>query len=201
MKSTSNFRPFPQRPFGSRPYGGRPHYRRPQEHSTHKYYVINFRIEAPTLRVLNPDGSQLGVMTKQEALNAAQTQELDLVLIAPQAEPPVAKIIDFKKFLYQEEKKQKEARKGVKKSIVKDVNLSLFIADADLERLKNKTIEFVTEGNQVRLNLTLKGREMGKRDMAFELLKTFISGLGEVNLSKEPKLEGRVIRAVVAKKK
>ena len=151
--------------------------------------------------MLNPDGSQLGVMTKQEALNAAQTQELDLVLIGPQAEPPVAKIIDFKKFLYQEEKKQKEARKGVKKSIVKDVNLSLFIADADLERLKNKTIEFVTEGNQVRLNLTLKGREMGKRDMAFELLKTFISGLGEVNLSKEPKLEGRVIRAVVAKKK
>lgn len=140
-------------------------------------------------------------MTKQEALNAAQSQELDLVLIAPQAEPPVAKIIDFKKFLYQEEKKLKEARKGVKKSIVKDVNLSLFIADADLERLKNKTIEFVTEGNQVRLNLTLKGREMGKKDMAFELLKTFIAGLGEVNLSKEPKLEGRVIRAVVAKKK
>lgn len=140
-------------------------------------------------------------MTKQEALNAAQSQELDLVLIAPQAEPPVAKIIDFKKFLYQEEKKLKEARKGVKKSIVKDVNLSLFIADADLERLKNKTIEFITEGNQVRLNLTLKGREMGKKDMAFELLKTFIAGLGEVNLSKEPKLEGRVIRAVVAKKK
>lgn len=147
------------------------------------------------------DGSQVGVLTKQEALQSAQQKELDLVLIAPKAEPPVAKMIDFKKFLYQEEKKQKEAKKGVKKSIVKDIKLSLFIGPADIKRLQEKAKEFIAEGNQLRLNLTLKGREIVKRDMAIELMKTFINDLGEVTVSKEPRLEGRVVRAVVAKKK
>lgn len=117
------------------------------------------------------------------------------------AKPPVAKIIDFKKFLYQEEKKLKEAKKGIKKSIVKDIKLSLFIGAADLERFETKAKEFLEEGSQVRLNLTLKGREMAKRDMGLELMSKFIGSLGEVNISKEPRLEGRVIRAVIARKK
>ena len=124
-----------------------------------------------------------------------------MVLIAQHAKPPVAKIIDFKKFLYQEEKKQKEAKKGVKKSVVKDIKLSLFIGVADLERFEAKAKEFLEEGSQVRLNLTLKGREMAKRDMGLDLMKKFIQSLGEVNISKEPRLEGRVIRAVIARKK
>ncbi len=166
-----------------------------------KFYFLNYRIEAPTLRVIDDQGKQVGVLAKQEALRIAQEKGLDLVLIAPKAVPPVAKIIDFKKFLYQEEKKLKEARKGIKKSIVKDIKLSLFIGVADLERLINKGKEFLEEGNQVRLNLTLRGREIAKKDMAFELIRKYIASLGEVNVSKEPRLEGRVIRAVVAKKK
>lgn len=162
---------------------------------------MNHRIEAPTLRVIDEDGKQIGILSKQEALRVAQEKELDLVLIAPKANPPVAKVIDFKKFLYQEEKKQKEAKKGIKKSIVKDIKLSLFIGPADLERLINKAKEFLEEGNQVRLNLTLRGREIAKKNMAFDLIKKFISNLGEVNIAKEPRLEGRVIRAVIAKKK
>jgi translation initiation factor IF-3 len=151
--------------------------------------------------VIDDQGRQIGVLSKEEALRLAQEKELDLVLIAPNADPPVAKIIDFKKFLYQEEKKQKEAKKGIKKSVVKDIKLSLFIGPADLERLINKAREFLAEGNQVRLNLTLRGREMGKKDMAFDLIKKFIGSLGEINVSKEPRLEGRVIRAIVAKRK
>lgn len=162
---------------------------------------MNYRIEVPTLRVIDEDGKQIGILSKQEALSVAQEKELDLVLIAPKANPPVAKVIDFKKFLYQEEKKQKEAKKGIKKSIVKDIKLSLFIGPADLERLINKAKEFLEEGNQVRLNLTLRGREIAKKNMAFDLIKKFISNLGEVNIAKEPRLEGRVIRAVIAKKK
>lgn len=173
------------------------HNRRPQK----KFYFINYRIEAPTLRVIDEQGKQVGVITKQEALNIAQTKELDLVLIAAKANPPVAKIIDFKKFLYQEEKKQHEAKKGIKKSVVKDIMLSLFIGPADLTRLVNKAKDFLDSGNQVRINLTLRGREMGKKDMAFELIKKFIISLGDVNISKEPRIEGRVIRAVVARKK
>jgi translation initiation factor IF-3 len=113
----------------------------------------------------------------------------------------VAKIIDFKKFLYQESKKEQEAKKGVKKSTVKDVNISLFMGEADLTRMVNKTKEFLADGNQVRINMKLVGRQMGKIPMAVEHTKTFLALLGDVNISKEPKLEARVIRAVVARKK
>lgn len=214
MGNTSNFRPTFNRPAGSRPFGGgftprpgfgnRPGFNRgryQQQQSNHKFYFTNYRIEAPTLRVIDQEGKQVGVLSKEEALKAAQAQELDLVLIAPHAEPPVAKIIDFKKFLYQEEKKQKEAKKGIKKSIVKDVNISLFIAEADLQRVETKAQEFLGEGNQVRINLKLNGREMGKKNMAFDLMNKFIGTLKDINISKEPKMEGRVVRAVVARKK
>ena len=166
-----------------------------------KFYFINHRIEAPTLRVIDKEGKQVGVLAKQEALRIAQEQETDLVLIAPSANPPVAKLIDFKKFLYQEEKKLKEARKGIKKSIVKDIKLSLFIAEGDLTRLMNKTKEFLDEGNQVRINLLFRGREIGKRQMGFDLINKFLNTLGEINVSKEPRLMGRIISTVVSRKK
>lgn len=166
-----------------------------------KFYYLNYRIEAPTLRVIDSQGKQVGVLSKDEALRTAHEQELDLVLIAPSAKPPVAKIIDFKKFLYQEEKKAKEAKKGIKKSIVKDIQISLFIGPADLERMINKARNFLKEGNQIRLNLPLKGREISKRDMGFVLMKKFTGELGDINISKEPRLEGRVIRSVFARKK
>ena len=123
------------------------------------------------------------------------------MLIAQHAKPPVAKLIDFKKFLYQEEKKEKEAKKGIKKSGSKDISLSLFIGVADLERLENKGKKFLKEGYQVRVNMLLKGREVMKKPMAFDLMNKYIGSLGEVNVSKPPRLEGRVIRAVVAKRK
>lgn len=153
------------------------------------------------MRVVDNEGKQLGVMKKEDALKMAQERQEDLVLIAEHAQPPVVKMIDFKKFLYQEGKKQKEAKKGIKKSTTKDIKLSLFIAAGDLERLEHKAKEFLDGGSQIRLNLGLKGREMGKKDMGIALLKKFIESLGDVNISKEPRVEGRVIRAVVARKK
>jgi len=175
------------------------HFYRPK--SKRKFYFVNHRIEASTLRVIDREGKQVGILNKFAAIKLAQEQELDLVLIAPSANPPVAKIIDFKKFLYQEEKRQKEAKKGIKKSIVKDIKLSLFIAQADLERLINRTKKFLDEGNQVRLNLVLRGREIGKRDMGFNLMNRAISNLGTVNIAKEPRMERRIISAVVSRKK
>lgn len=172
---------------------------RPHQHK--KFYALNFRIEASTLRVVDDQSKQIGILPRSEALRLAQEKALDLVLIAPKANPPVAKIINFKKFLYQEEKKQKEAKKGIKRSVVKDLSLSLFIGPADLERIEHKGKEFLDKGHQLRLNLTLRGREIAKKQMAFDLMHRYIMTLGEVNVSKEPKLEGRVIRAVVAKKK
>lgn len=170
-------------------------------HKQKKFYYTNFRIVAETLRVIDDQGKQVGVIPKSEALKIAGEKGLDLVLIAPNANPPVAKIIEFSKFLYQEEKKQKEAKKGIKKSITKDIKMSLFIGPADLERLIKKGKEFIEDGNQLRLNLTLRGREVIKRDMAFQLLNKFIAALGDVNIPKPPRQEGRVVRAVVARKK
>ncbi len=167
----------------------------------HKYYQINYRIESLSLRVVNTNGKQLGILNKDEAIRLAKSEEKDLVLIAPNANPPVAKIIEFSKFLYQENKKNKEARKGIKKSVTKDIKISLFIGPADLERLINRGKEFLNDGNQLRINLPLKGREIAKKPMAFELINKFINCLGEINLAKPPKLEGRVIRAVVSKRK
>jgi translation initiation factor IF-3 len=140
-------------------------------------------------------------MSKQEAIQKAQAAGLDLVLIAPHADPPVAKIVDFKKFLYQESKKEQEAKKGVKKSTVKDINISLFMGEADLMRMVEKTKEFLSEGNQVRINMKLVGRQLGKVPMAIEHMNQFLKQLGDVNISKEPKIEARVVRAVVARKK
>jgi translation initiation factor IF-3 len=165
------------------------------------FFYLNYRIPAEELRVLDGKGEQLGILKRDEAVRVAQSQDMDLVLIAPKANPPVAKITDFKKFMYEQEKKLKEAKKGAKKSVVKDIKISLFIGPADLERMITKTKEFLADGNQVRLNLALKGREIVKREMAFDLIKKYIGELGEVNISKEPRLEGRVLRAVVAPKK
>jgi translation initiation factor IF-3 len=151
--------------------------------------------------VIDNESGLLGVMTRQEALTKAQAMGLDLVLIAPHATPPVAKIVDFKKFMYQEAKKEQEAKKGVKKSTVKDIHISLFMGEADLQRMIEKTKEFLAEGNQVRINMKLVGRQLGKITMAVDHTNAFLKQLGEVNVSKEPKIEARVVRAVVARKK
>ncbi|OGK15061.1 translation initiation factor IF-3 [Candidatus Roizmanbacteria bacterium RIFCSPHIGHO2_01_FULL_39_12c] len=163
--------------------------------------MINHRINHPQLRVIDAEGKQIGILSRFEALKQAQDQEVDLVLIAPNASPPVAKIIDLKKFLYQEGKRIKEAKKGIKKSIVKDIKLSLFIAPADFDRLINKTRNFLNDGNQVRINLVFHGREIVKRSMGFDLVNKFLQTLEDINISKEPRLMGRIISTVVSRKK
>ncbi len=165
-----------------------------------KKYLINYQISAQELRVIDNEGKNLGIVSKEEALRKAQDLDLDLVLIAPQAKPPVAKIIDFKKFLYQENKKERKNKSG-QKGKTKDINLGLFIAENDLQRLIKKGQDFIKEGFQLRLNLTLKGREIIKKQRGFDIINRFISDLGQVKISKPPKLEGRVIRTVVVKSK
>ncbi len=168
---------------------------------TGPFYFTNNRINATEMRVIDEKGEQVGVLSRQEALDLARSRELDLVLIAAKANPPVAKITDFKKFLYNQEKKLKEAKKGAKKSGVKDVQISLFIGPADFDRMVRKGKEFIDEGNQLRINLSLRGREVVKRDLAIELVRKYIELMGDINVSKEPRLEGRVVRSVLSKKK
>lgn len=187
-------------------YRRSPSHNRSRNYRTHyadKYnrYVINDRIQASSMRLIDDKGKQIAIVSRQEAFNIAQEKQLDLVLITNQAEPPVVKLIEFNKFLYQENKKQQEAKKGSKKSGIKDIKLSLFIGKGDLDRLVKKAREFIEDGHQVRIGLLLKGREMGKKPMAFDLIRQYINSVGEVTLSHEPKIQGRVIIAVIGKKK
>jgi len=173
------------------------HFHKPNFSST-KRYLINEKIQSSPLRVIDSEGKQIGILTRQEALMKARELDLDLVLVAPQAQPPVAKIIDYNKFLYQEQKKEKKAKKS--KSETKDLNLSLFAAKNDFDRLVRRGNEFIKEGYQLRLNLVLRGREMTKVQRGMEIVNQFVGQLEGVKIIKPPKLEGSVIRAVVAKK-
>lgn len=168
--------------------------------SLQRRYITNERIQGDTFRLIDDKGEQVGVVTRAEALEHARTHEVDLILIAPHAKPQVVKAIDFHKFLYQEEKKNKESKKGQKKGGTKDIQLSLFIGDQDLGRLRNKAHEFLSDGFQVRIKLPLRGRELGKTEMARELMKGFIGSLEEATVAVEPKMQGKVIMAVVVRK-
>ena len=176
-------------------------YNRGQKYDNRHQYTLNERIDASEMRLIDDQSKQIGVLSRTDAINLAREKELDLVLVAENAKPPVVKLIDFKKFLYQESKKLKEAKKGVKKSTVKDIKLSLFIGKGDMDRLINRSREFIEEGHPVRLSLLLKGREMAKKPMGFDLLNQFIKDVGDITVSSEPKMQGRVIVAVIGKKK
>jgi len=168
--------------------------------SLQRRYVTNERIQGDTFRLIDEKGEQLGMFTRAEALDYARENEVDLILIAPHAKPQVIKAIDFHKFLYQEEKKNKESKKGQKKGGTKDIQLSLFIGDQDLERLKKKTHEFLADGFQVRVKLPLRGRQLGKTDMAHQLIRSFIATIEDATVAVEPKMQGKVIMAVVVRK-
>jgi translation initiation factor IF-3 len=168
--------------------------------SFQRRYVTNERIQGDTFRLIDEKNEQIGVVTRAEALDYARNNEVDLILIAAHAQPQVVKAIDFHKFLYQEEKKNKESKKGQKKGGTKDVQLSLFIGEGDLERLRNKAHEFLTDGFQVRIKLLLRGRELGKIGMARELMIAFINSLEDATVAVEPKMQGKVFMAVVVRK-
>lgn len=167
-----------------------------------KRYITNERIRGDEFRLITSKGEQIGVVSREEAFAYAKEHEVDLVLIASHAEPLVVKAIDLHKHIYQEEKKNKDSKKGQKKSGTKDVQISLFIGDGDLDRFRKKTIEFLEDGYQVRIRLLLKGRELGKKPMAFEKVNGFIASLGEEAIvAVPPKMQGRVCTAVVVRKK
>jgi len=166
-----------------------------------KHFLLNYQINASELRLIDDSGKFIGVMNKEQALNLARGEEKDLVLVSPLSQPPVAKVIDFKKFLYQENKKNKDAKKGAKKGSVKDVKLSLFIGPMDRQRMMDKTRDFLSAGHQVRVSLPLRGRELGKKPMAQEAINKFINELSDVASSTEIKMQGKIMMTVLNRKK
>jgi len=163
----------------------------------YKHYRLNYQIISPTVRLLDEEGKQIGIVTKLEALQKAKELDLDVVEIAPTAKPPVAKLIDYKKFKYQEAKKDRENRKSQKNVGVKEIRLRPFIGQHDFDTRLNRAKEFLADGNQVKLSLFFRGREITRKEFGFDVMKRFIASLESARVVREPKLEGKVLAAMV----
>lgn len=167
-----------------------------------KFYRINERITAGSLRVIDSEAKQIGILTRIEALKQAQEKEMDLVEIAPTANPPVARIIDFKKFLYQEEKKKQEEKRKSKNSETKEIRLGPFMDDHDLEVMVRRAREFLEGNDKVRLVVRFKGRQMGHPEFGREVLNKAIMSLSDVSkVDKEAHFEGRQLISMLSPEK
>ncbi len=162
---------------------------------------INEQIRDKELRVIDSDGNQLGIMSLRQALEIAEQKNLDLVKIAPQANPPVCKIIDYGKFRFEQAKREKEARKNQRVVEIKEVRLSLNIDTHDFETKKNHAVRFISEGNKVKASIRFRGREMGHPELGLEIMSRFADAMSEVaNVEKPAKLEGRTMLMFLAPK-
>lgn len=154
------------------------------------------------LRVIDSKGEQLGILTKLEALEKAKQLGQDLIEIAPNVDPPVAKIADFQKFRYEENKKERASRKGNSLGELKELWLSPRIAEHDLKVRLARTEEFLKDGHKVKLTVKFKGREMAHPEVGREVLQEALKFLGEkATIEREPKFEGRKLSMIVGKGK
>jgi len=164
-----------------------------------KFYRVNERIFSSTLRVLESDGKQLGILSRFSALEKARKLGLDLVEIAPNAKPPVVKIIDFKKFLYQEEKKKKEEKKKSKRSETKELRLGPFMNEHDLMVVLRKAQEFLGDGNKVKFVVKFAGRQITHPEFGERILERsieFLSGISKIE--REKHFEGRQLITILS---
>lgn len=156
--------------------------------------LVNEQIRAKELRVIAADGEQLGIMSSKEALAIAEEKDLDLVLIAPNAKPPVCKIMNYGKYCFEQAKKAKENKKKQKTMEIKEIRLSLNIDVHDFNTKLKHAERFLKAGNKVKVSIRLRGREMGHSDMGVQTMKRFAEACEEfANVEKQPKLEGRQI--------
>ncbi len=150
------------------------------------------------MRVVDEKGKQLGVMSKDEALFRAKQAGLDLVELAPEAQPPVCKLIDFKKFKYQEDKKQRAGQKKSKGSEIKEIRFTPFIAKNDFEIRLKRAREFLSEGDKVRITVKFVGRQLTKKQFGYELLNKVRENLKDLAaVEVEPKWQGKLLMTVL----
>lgn len=168
---------------------------------SNKELQINEQIRDRELRVVDSDGTQLGIMPLKQALELAEQRDLDLVKIAPQAKPPVCKIIDYGKFRFEQSKREKEQRKNQRIVEIKEVRLSLNIDTHDFETKKNHALRFISDGNKVKASIRFRGREMGHPELGLEIMRKFSDAMSEVAVVEKPaKLEGRNMLMFLAPK-
>ena len=164
--------------------------------------MINEQIRDKEVRVIGENGEQLGIMSAKEAMKLAQEAELDLVKIAPTAQPPVCKIIDYGKYRYEQARKEKEAKKKQKTVDVKEVRLSPNIETNDLNTKVNSAKKCIQKGDKVKVTLRFRGREMAHMQTSKHILDDFADMMKDVAMVEKPaKLEGRSISMVLTEKR
>ena len=152
--------------------------------------------------MITEEGGQLGIMPPYEALRTARSQGLDLVEVAPTANPPVCRIINYGKYLYQLSKRQHEARKNQKSIGLKEVKMRPRTSVHDFETKRNKVIDFLQEGAKVKVTIMFRGREMAHRDLGFNMIDRLIQEVGEAaQVEARPRLEGPNLTTILAPKK
>ncbi|MCU0331229.1 MAG: translation initiation factor IF-3 [Candidatus Kapabacteria bacterium] len=160
---------------------------------------INDEISAPELRVVDAKGQMLGVLSRREALRIAQEQNLDLVEIAPQANPPVAKIIDYGKFSYEQQKREKTAKKAQKHSELKEIRFKAGTDTHDFEFKTRHARQFIEDGHKVKATVMFRGREIMHQEIGHAMLQKFIDALIDVAKVDQPmKMEGRFLSLMLA---
>ncbi len=164
--------------------------------------MINEQIRDREVRVVSADGEQLGIMSSRDAMKLAQEAELDLVKIAPKAQPPVCKIIDYGKFRYEQARKEKEAKKKQKTVEIKEIRMTPNIDTNDMNTKVNNAKKFIEKGNKVKVTLRFRGREMAHAQQSKRILDDFAEQLTDVAVIEKPaKMEGRNMSMVLTIKR
>ena len=167
--------------------------------SIKSFIRTNEKIRAREVRVIDEHGEQLGVMVPFEALKMARERSLDLVEISPNAVPPVCKIQDYGKYLYEKDKSDRAARKKQKVIVIKEVKFSVTVDEHDYQTKKNMAIRFLHEGDKVKASLRFKGRQMAHRDLGYKIVNRLILDIGDAGLVEfMPRMEGTTLHAILA---
>jgi translation initiation factor IF-3 len=160
---------------------------------------MNERIRAREIRVIGAEGDQLGIMAPFDAIKKAREQNLDLVEISPNAVPPVCRIMDYGKFLYEQEKKERAAKKNQKQIVLKEVKFSVNVDEHDYVTKRNHVLRFLADGDKVKASLRFRGREMAHQNLGRDVLDRLIREVGEKGIVEfRPRMEGNTMHAILA---
>ena len=167
-----------------------------------KNFTCNESIKEKEIRVIDSEGNQLGIISTKEALDMAEEKELDLVMISPNANPPVCKIMDLGKYIYEQSKKEKEAKKKQKVTVIKEIRCGLTIEENDIAIKAKNARKFLVDGDKVKITIRFKGREAALGHLGLKILENFVSKLEDVCVvEKAAKQEGKNMTMVLGPKK
>jgi len=167
-----------------------------------RFIRTNDRIRAREVRVIDDEGKQIGILQPFEALKMAREKNLDLVEVSPTAQPPVCRIMDFGKYLYEQDKKERAAKKHQKVITVKEVKFRINVDEHDYEFKKNHVLRFLQEGDKVKATIFFRGREMTHTNLGRQILDRLIKDIGDKGIVEfRPRMEGNTLHAILAPKK